>query len=127
MEKCPDSQHIMCTNTNPDKRQYFSGKDDNTFLDFILSKSNCLSRRKAWQTPTILDPDYDNVIVTRTLEEECQKWSNYEGARVHPDDVGKCTKVRCQLRKGDNAVVISPLDNTKCGANRVILGYCSIF
>lgn len=119
---CTGLGYIDNANFDPTLRHFFSSNGDGTISRYIQGP-NCQQERdtNADVTHVELDPDFDNVMVTRSIQEECQSRLNiFPDAIVPPEDLNICTKVRCRSWNNDKEIAFSPLDNMNCGEDRVM-------
>lgn len=118
---CDGSGYAMDINQHVGLRQFFSPCSDHLIHDFIMSdNATCLKHLNHLSTAPVLDPDFDTALVPHLIQEYCRNlYFEGEVGVIAPEDVSNCKNVRCRWWKSDYEVEFSPLDNTRCGHNRV--------
>lgn len=102
------------------ERHFFSECSGREFDSIISSQSaSCLNKPNHVTIQALLDPDFDNYLVSTTIQEECRNRLIEQHGHVNSEDVSNCKKVRCSGSSSNMEIIFTPQDNTKCGLNRV--------
>lgn len=123
LDNCTARGYILDNSAEVYTRQFFSPCTDERINDFANSEdASCLNTLDQTITAPVLDPDFDNVLLSNTNQNECKSRFGQNNI-VHPDDIHNCEKVRCQDvdNKNETYRSFSPFDNTICDEGRVRL------